>query len=270
MSSVKDESGQSPSTPTPPNQQVKPTKREKLMVYLGIGLMLFFEIALPLILYYVLKNLIPEIWALIISGVPPFLVVVYGLISKRKIDILGALIIVSFIVSAIVASLKNDTRIYLLRESTITGTVGLTFLITLIPIKIGSFQMRPIIYYFAKDMQTGGTFGYSSPKRNNTVSTEDINELWESYWNEYAVFRQGFIFLTVLWGVGLLIEVPARAIIVLKTPTTERAVFWTNIVTYGWLGVLILINVIYSRRFRKRCIKVITEDKQSATNQTPV
>ncbi|CAB4426229.1 unnamed protein product [Rhizophagus irregularis] len=159
------------------------------MVYLKIGLMLFFEIALPLILFYVLKSYMKEIWTLLISGVPPFLIVIYGIISKRRIDILGAITIISFVVSAIVASLKGDARAYLLRESAITGTViGLTFLITLIPIKYGSFQMRPIMFHFAKDMQTGGSFGYSSIKRNNSGLTEEISERWEIYWNKYVIF----------------------------------------------------------------------------------
>ncbi|CAB4474897.1 hypothetical protein RhiirA5_362062 [Rhizophagus irregularis] len=274
MSSVKNESGQSPSTTTAPNQypyEVKLTRKEKLMVYLRIGLMLFFEIALPLILFYVLKNYMKEIWALLISGVPPFLVVIYGIISKRRIDILGALIIISFIVSAIVASLKSDARVYLLRESAITGTIGLTFLITLIPIKYGTFQMRPIIFYFAKDMQTGGSFGYSSPKRNNSGLAEEISERWEIYWKKYAIFRRGFIFLTAFWGIGLVVEVPARVIIVLNTPTTERAVFWTNIVTYSWLGVLILVNILYSKWFKKQCRKIIGEgERQTAANQASV
>ncbi|CAB4485935.1 unnamed protein product [Rhizophagus irregularis] len=156
--------------------EVKLTRKEKLMVYLKIGLMLFFEIALPLILFYVLKSYMKEIWALLISGVPPFLIVIYGIISKRRIDIFGAITIISIVVSAIVASLKGDARAYLLRESAITGTVGLTFLITLIPIKYGSFQMRPIMFYFAKDMQTGGSFGYSSKKRNNSGLTEEISD----------------------------------------------------------------------------------------------
>ncbi|PKK78830.1 hypothetical protein GLOIN_2v1496363 [Rhizophagus irregularis DAOM 181602=DAOM 197198] len=61
-------------------------------------------------------------------------------IFKRRIDILDAIIIISFVVTAIVSLLKNDARIHLLRESAIKSTIGLTFFITLIPIKIGSFQ----------------------------------------------------------------------------------------------------------------------------------
>ncbi|PKK58102.1 hypothetical protein RhiirC2_346914, partial [Rhizophagus irregularis] len=138
MSSIRDESGQSPTTATSTNQQINLTKKEKLIILFRIILMLFFDIVLPLVLYYVLKNYMLEVWALTISGVPPFLVVIYGLITKRRIDILGALIIMGFIVTGIVASLKRDARIQLLRESAVTGTIGLVFLISLLPIKIGS------------------------------------------------------------------------------------------------------------------------------------
>lgn len=45
MSSLRDESGQSPTTPSP-DQKVKLTKKEKLIIFLKVGLMLFFEIIL--------------------------------------------------------------------------------------------------------------------------------------------------------------------------------------------------------------------------------
>jgi hypothetical protein len=265
MSSVRDEGSQSPTTTSSPNQEIKLTKKEKLIILLRIVSMLFFDIILPLILYYVLKRFMPEIWALMISGVPPFLVVIYGLISKRRIDILGALIIVSFIVSAVVASLEKNARIQLLRESVVTGTVGITFVITLFPIKIGSFQMRPMVYYFARDMRTGGSFG-SSSKKNNTGLTNDIAERWERNWNNSAVFRRGYRFLTALWGFGFILEVPVRVTIIFKAPTVERAFFWSNLVTYVWLGVMILTDAIYNKWFRKQ----LSKEESIAANNTSI
>ncbi|CAB4405012.1 unnamed protein product [Rhizophagus irregularis] len=264
MSSIRDESGQSPTTATSTNQQINLTKKEKLIILFRIILMLFFDIVLPLVLYYVLKNYMLEVWALTISGVPPFLVVIYGLITKRRIDILGALIIMGFIVTGIVASLKRDARIQLLRESAVTGTIGLVFLISLLPIKIGSSQIRPMSYYFARDMQTGGSFGSSSKKNKNV--TNDINERWERLWNDNAVFRRGYRVLTALWGVGFVLEAPIRIIVIFKAPTVERAFFWTNIITYSWLGVMILLDAIYNRWFKKQ----IPKGEPTAANQTSV
>ncbi|CAB4392019.1 unnamed protein product [Rhizophagus irregularis] len=170
MSSVRDESGQSPTTP-PPDQ----------------------------------KRFMSEVLALVVSGFPPFLVVIYGLIRERRVDILGAMLVVCFIVYGIVLSITNDARIQLFRESAVTGTIGLVFLISLLPIKIGSSQMRPMSYYFAKDMLTGGSFGLS-PKKNNI---DDIKERWVE--KEIGIITpclDADIGLTALWGVGYIIETP--------------------------------------------------------------
>ncbi|GBC10493.1 hypothetical protein RclHR1_09680003 [Rhizophagus clarus] len=259
MSSVRDETNQFPSTPTPPNHKL--TRNQKFMIFLRILLMIFSEVILPFILYYVLRKFMKDIWALLISGVPPFLVVIFGIITKRRIDTLGALVIFGFIITAIISTLKNDPRIALLRESTVTGTIGLIFIITLIPIKIGSFQMRPLIFYFSRDLVTGGTFS-----KDNSDFKNDVIERWEREWNNYAVVRRGYRVLTALWGSGLILEVPARVIIVLKAPTVERAFFWSSIVSYSLLVVIILTDATYTRWFRKQ----IPREEPTDTNQTPI
>jgi hypothetical protein len=254
MSSVRSESNQFSITPSSPNQKVKLTKKQKLIILLRIGLMLFIEIALPIILYYVLRGFMPEIWALAASGAPPLLVVIYGLIRKRRIDMFGVILIISLTITAIVSSLTKDARINLLRECAVTGAIGLTHLITLIPIKIGSFQVRPLSYYFARDIETGGSFSDSSSKRNNTGLSDEIIDRFERNWNNYAVFRRGYRVLSALWGVSFILQVPIQVVIIFNS-TIERAFFWTNIVTYIWLGVLIIIDISYSRWFKKRMTK---------------
>lgn len=163
------------------------------------------------------------------------------------------------------SSITSDARIQLLRDAVCMGIIGLAFLITLIPIKIGSSQMRPMAYYLARDMQTGGSFG-SSPKKNNTNLTDGIKESWERNWNNYAVFRRGYRILSALWGVGFIIEVPALVMIIFKTPTIERAFFYSNLVTYVWLVILILIDIIYQSWFNKQ----IPKEEPTAVNQISV
>src|SRR5437016_10687954 len=97
--------------PYQPSSQTQDAKQNNNK-HRSIMLMILFDIVLPIVLYFVLKNHIQEIWALIISGVPPFIIVVYGFIRNRRVDVLGLIIVVSFIVGAIVASLKDDPRLY--------------------------------------------------------------------------------------------------------------------------------------------------------------
>src|SRR5205823_14013719 len=98
--------------------------------------------------------------------------------------------------------LRDDPLIQLLLRSAITSTIGITLLITLLPIKFGTFRMRPLAFYFIKDMATGGTFAHSSSSVNlpGITNDEPIAERWERYWVSYPLFRRGFIIVTAIWG----------------------------------------------------------------------
>ena len=69
----------------------------------SVILMLLIQIGIPLLLYYGLRNKIGVVYALVISGIPPFLNVIYGFIRKGQVEVLGCIISVSFILSAAVS-----------------------------------------------------------------------------------------------------------------------------------------------------------------------
>ena len=71
--------------------------------FISLYLMLLIEVGIPLALYYGLRNKIGVIYALVISGIPPFLWVIFTAIRKRTIDVLGCIIGVSFILSGVVS-----------------------------------------------------------------------------------------------------------------------------------------------------------------------
>ncbi|CAG8488750.1 13850_t:CDS:1 [Acaulospora colombiana] len=233
--------------------------------FISIGIMMFVEVVLPIILYYILEGHLPTIWALVISGVPPLIAVIFGIVRHRRVDITGVLVIFSFVIGAVVATVQGDPKLYLLRESFFTGVIGLVFLITLIPFKFGSFQMRPIVFYLAKDMQTGGTFS-SGDRTQASTDEETIAESWERYWGLYPKFREGFIIMTAVWGLGLLLEVVLRVIIIFETSTVDQAVYIAAIVTYSWIALLVVFTIIYSRwmakQGQKRRLEMISSQEQ--------
>ncbi|GES80083.1 hypothetical protein GLOIN_2v1773059 [Rhizophagus clarus] len=60
----------------------------------------------------------------------------------------------------------------LLRKCVVTGAIGILMITTLIPIKFGTFRMRPFAFYFFKDVASG-IFAFSSSKINLSGLTED-------------------------------------------------------------------------------------------------
>lgn len=96
-------------------EKIKPTFKERCKIFLSYArpmfVMLFFDVGLPLAIYYILKIWLSVLISLILSGIPPLLRVFYVFWKKRHIDVLGCVFVFSFILSAVlsVISGKFDT-----------------------------------------------------------------------------------------------------------------------------------------------------------------
>lgn len=100
---------------TKEEEEVPLTRMQKFKNYLRVLrptlAMIFFDVALPLAIYYILKNYVSVLIALIISGIPPLLHVIYTFWKKRRLDILGCIFVVSYIISAVLSLVSG--KIYL-------------------------------------------------------------------------------------------------------------------------------------------------------------
>lgn len=83
------------------------TRREKIKFhfinFLPLIITLVIDCGIPLALYYILKNYTSQLVALIVSGIPPLLHVAYTAIRRKKLDILGCIFVLSFVISAVVS-----------------------------------------------------------------------------------------------------------------------------------------------------------------------
>lgn len=70
-------------------------------------LMLIINVGIPLALYYILKIWLSPLVALIISGIPPLLHVLYVFWKKRRIDVLGCIFVAGFIISAVLSAISG-------------------------------------------------------------------------------------------------------------------------------------------------------------------
>ncbi|RGB35067.1 hypothetical protein C1646_614630, partial [Rhizophagus diaphanus] len=170
--------------------------------------MIFIEFSLPIALYYILRMFIHEVVAFLISGALPSIAITYGLIRRRRVDILGILVSNCLNFGALISLFYGNPNIQLLEKFMTMSLLPfhIVAMISLIPIKIGTFKLRPLLFYIFKDLTTGGAFAYLSPKM--------IDESWDRYWVSYQYFRRGFIYMTVIWGFGLLSEILVRVMII--------------------------------------------------------
>lgn len=143
---------------------------------LNLVLVSAIDIGLPLALYYAIRTVLDDVYALLISGIPPFLFVIIKFVYKRRVDILGCLVVVAYVVSAVISIISGrqekfyalmhniklnyvflfvklgDARAVLLRDSCMTATIGLLFGLSLLPIRTPWFDVRPLTFLIGQQM----------------------------------------------------------------------------------------------------------------------
>jgi hypothetical protein len=157
-----------------------------------------------------------ETAALIVSAVPPMLWSLFTVIRFRRLDAVSLLVLGGILLSLLAMLCGGGPRLLLLRESLITGVVGLVLLISLL-------FPRPLMYYMAE----------STASKHSPEDAGRFELLWEK-----PRFVRCMYLLTTFWGVGLVCEAIIRAILAWTIPT-EQFLLISPIVSYGvYLGLI--------------------------------
>ncbi len=211
---------------TDADRQIKPGATIR-----GILYSIVINAVLPYIIYTLLNNYthIPEILALFLSGVPPIIDTIIGVVRKGRVDLIAGMVLASIAISIILVMLGGSPRLYLIRESFFTVTLAVAYLISLL-------FPKPLGFYFARTFATG----------NVPEKLEWFNSLWQ-----YPTFRHSMRISTVVWGVGFLLEAAIRTYLVFVLSVSQFLLV-SPFVLYGFIGGIILWTIWYSRRTRER------------------
>ena len=195
----------------------------------GFTLIAVFDIGGPLVLYQVLRSHgASEVKALVLSGIFPALGVLYGVVRHRRLDAIGALVLIGIAVGTILGLASHNARLVLVEGSVPTGIFGLVCLGSL-------WTRRPLIYRFALEF-----IGPDTPKGRD----------FESRW-QYEGFRRVFNLMTIVWGVTYLAEAVARVIIVENT-SAGTALTISKIMPYAVAGVLVAWMIVYGQHAKRK------------------
>ncbi|MFP3124650.1 hypothetical protein OH784_18180 [Ectobacillus funiculus] len=205
----------------------------------GIVITLLINGAVPFVVYEVLRSHMSSIAALSIATVIPLIDNLFSFIKRRKMDVFAVFMLVSFLLGIIMMCIGGSERLLLIRESFVTGILGIIFL--------GSLLFpRPLIFYFAIRFTVG----------NDPDKTSAFADNWQ-----YAYFRFVLRLMTVVWGLALLGESAVRSILVFKLSVTQFLVV-SNFVMYGFIGVAIVFTVIYRKHSQKKFKEIISNKTQ--------
>lgn len=188
---------------------------------------LIFDIVGPLAVYYSLKSAgFSNVSALIVSGILPAIRVVAGLVSKRRVDAIGALVLAGVIAGTVVGLVSHSARLLLIEGVVPTAIFALACLFSLA-------TARPLMYRLALSFM--GT---------DTERGRQFASMWQ-----YERFRHAFRVMTVVWGLAYVFEAGVKVVII-ETQSISTAKAITQIFPYLVAGVVALWNVWYGRRRR--------------------
>ncbi|KMN83487.1 membrane protein [Chromobacterium sp. LK11] len=169
-----------------------------------------------------------EAGALMFSALPPVLWSVVELVRFRRVDALSLLVLAGIGLSLLAMLLGGDARLLLLRESLITGLIGCGFLLSLA-------LRRPLVFYLAR----------ATLARESAQGRERFEQLWR-----LDGFRRAIQRMTLWWGLGLSLEAGGRAYLAWTWPV-ERFLLVAPFISYGVMGGLCLMTLLYRRRMRR-------------------
>jgi hypothetical protein len=185
---------------------------------------LVIDALLPYLIYIILSPHTSELNALIASSIPPVISNIVSLIRARKIDAIGIIVFLGIVVSIVAIFLGGDPRLLLVRESLVTGVLGVACLVSLL-------LPKPLMFYISL---------HFAPKNAN------FYELWQ-----YPTFRRFLNIVTIAWGVFFLAEFLLKVLLVYTLPIAV-SVGVTPVVFYALLVVMILWTTRYGGTLQRQ------------------
>ena len=187
------------------------------------------------IVYYALARFYPStsIWPILGASLVPAVSNIVNLVRRKTVDIVGLLILLGMIGGIIPAALGGTQRLLLIRESFVSGLLGLILLIS-------PFVMRkPIGYYVIREFLTA----------NDALPEEHFDVLWRT-----AYFRHGVRVVTLGWGMVLLGELVLRAFMALTMNVglvvSVSPVIFTTLMLLAGVATAVWLSGAISRALR--------------------
>lgn len=189
---------------------------------------LLVEILAPLILFYGLRWLgVNQFVALLAGGAIPFLGSIRSIVTERRISGVRLFVLGAMAVTVAGSFIVGSPRILLLRSAFLMGALGLFLLGTLL-------SRRPFLYEAAR-----------------VVFDEDRQAIWAENWAKFPQFRQLLWRISLVWGIGCLVDVAVRIVVVFSLPLDSVPAVDDGLLVVT-LVLLVLFQRLYGRPFLRR------------------
>jgi len=225
--------GPAEETPTPPElhwQTILPSIREHLPSAV-------WGAVVPIAVYFLVRHHVGnDTQALLIAGGVSGAWVVFQFVRQRKIDMIGAIVLVGFALGVASSTLLGgNTYVLKVRDAFFTVIFGIACVVTVFT------HERPTFFYFSRYFSAG----------NNPARVEAYNQLIE-----LPRGRQTFKVLSLVWGIGLLAEGAFRMTLAELLHTgTYLAI--SPFITGSSIAALFAFTLVYTKRVQLPAIPLL-------------
>ncbi|MEO1057936.1 MAG: VC0807 family protein [Actinomycetota bacterium] len=166
----------------------------------GAVRMVLVDIVGPLLVFQLSRTAgVAEVWALVLSGLPPAVGVCVDWQRRRKIEVIGIVVLGGIALSLVLALLSDDPKVVLLEGAAVTAVLATAQLVSI-------RMRRPLIFYFAQAFQ-GGRFSAAGMAM-------------EAEYDEFVEARSFWRKAAIVWGTVGLAEAAARVIVIQVVSTS--------------------------------------------------
>jgi intracellular septation protein A len=186
------------------------------------------DIAAPLATYSALRSAgLTAVTALVLSGVFPAVSLIISAIRHRRLEVVGALVLVGIVAGALLGLIFDSARLVLVEGSVPTAVFAFGCL--------GSLATaRPLMFGFALEFMG-----------RESARGREMLRLWQ-----YDGFRHVWRVITAAWGAAFLIEAAVRVVIIYNA-SAGTALAFSKVTPFLFTGVMSGWTVAYGS-YRKR------------------
>jgi len=189
---------------------------------------LIWGAALPIGVYFLVRSHVrTDSAALIVAGCFSAGWILLQFVRRRRVDAVGIIVLSGFVVGVLSSTLLGGNAYVLkVRDGFFTALFGVACIVTVFT------HDRPTLFYVGRYLSAG----------NDPVKVSAFDRL-----HELPVGRRTFRVLSIVWGVGLVVEAAFRLTLADVLPTgTFLAV--SPFLTAGVVGGLFAFTALYTRR----------------------
>jgi hypothetical protein len=170
----------------------------------GSARTLLLDLAAPIALYYGLRSAGASVYVALLAGAaPPALNAAISVTRQRRVDRLGAVVLIMLAVSTGISAIGGSPRFLLAKDGLITAAWGAWMLASLL-------AARPLTFLFSRPLLEG-----RNPHRRGATPT---GPSWDVLFEQRSAFRRVWRVTTVIWGAAMLIDAAVRIIMSYTLP----------------------------------------------------